>query len=441
VEAAQDRGAEVERFLQVLRAVGSPMIDGSAVTFVYYDPQARRVSVAGEFNQWSRGGDRAIMEQIDESGLFHYTLNLTEPARLEYKFIVDGEWKLDPLCPNTVDNGIGGRNSYFVVGDFHEPPELEPVEAIPHGRVEEFEFTSEQLGNRRTVYVYLPPAYEANSTRLPALYVHDGGEYLNRARLPVVLDNLIHAGAMAPLAAVMVDPVDRMTEYMMNEGYANLVYSELLPYIDGRFRTLANAEGRGVMGASLGGLISVHLALERPDLFSRIGSQSGAFFMADDRVLAMARGATAEQSFYFDVGKYEQRFIPAHFDLVDALEACGCRCFFQELAGGHNWTSWRAHPVRWRSASAFYSGGARGAPAPHRSGSCRAYELANSCVGRWRWSLDEPHSVPHQRSAMPGFLHRHRPPRFHPPPAFSGHGAAAPPITVLPVGLWDGRAR
>jgi hypothetical protein len=33
------------------------------------------------------------MEQIDDSGIFHYTLNLSEPARLEYKYIVDGEWK------------------------------------------------------------------------------------------------------------------------------------------------------------------------------------------------------------------------------------------------------------------------------------------------------------------------------------------------------------
>ena len=343
VEAAQDRGAEVERFLQVLRALGTPMIDGSAVTFVYHDPQARRVAVAGEFNQWSRTGELAIMEQLDNSGIFHYTLNLSEPARLEYKFIVDDEWKLDPLCPNTVDNGIGDRNSYFVVGQFHEPPELQSVEGIPHGRVEEFEFESERLGNRRAVYVYLPPGYDTDTTPLPALYVHDGGEYLSRARLPVVLDNLIHAGEVAPLIAVMVDPVDRMTEYMMNERYTNFVYSELLPHIDGRFHTLASSAGRGVMGASLGGLISVYLALERPDLFSRVASQSGAFFIAQDRVLSLARSARAEQSFYFDVGKYEQRFIPAHLELVETLKACGCRCFFQELAGGHNWTSWRAH--------------------------------------------------------------------------------------------------
>jgi len=57
----------------------------------------------------------------------------------------------------------------------------------------------------------------------------------------------------------------------------------------------------------------------------------------------VAHDARAAQSFYFDVGKYEQRFIPSHVLLVEALKARGCRCFFQELAGGHNWTSWRAH--------------------------------------------------------------------------------------------------
>jgi enterochelin esterase-like enzyme len=344
IEAApRGEGEEVARFLEVLRTLGSPMIDGPAVTFVYYDPKARRVAVAGEFNQWSRTGDLAIMEQIDDSGIFHYTLNLSEPARLEYKFIVDGEWKLDPLCHNVIDNGVGGQNSCFVAGEFHEPPELEAVESISHGHVEEFELASERLGNRREVYVYLPPGYDGQTAPLPTFYVHDGGEYLSRARMPIVLDNLIHAGEIAPLIVVMVDPVNRMTEYRLNDAYVDFVVSELIPHIDGCFRTLASSEGRGVMGASLGGLISVYLALAQPDLFSKAASQSGAFLLAQDRILDLARNARATQSFYFDVGKYEQRFIPSHVLLVEALKARGCRCFFQELAGGHNWTSWRAH--------------------------------------------------------------------------------------------------
>ena len=97
---------------------------------------------------------------LAETDFFWHTLTVPAAARLEYKFIVDGEWKPDPLCPNRIDNGIGEQNSFFVVGEFHEPPELEWRDNIAHGRVEEFDFTSTRLRNTRRVYVYLPAAYD-----------------------------------------------------------------------------------------------------------------------------------------------------------------------------------------------------------------------------------------------------------------------------------------
>jgi enterochelin esterase family protein len=364
---SQHLAEEVDRFLQVLRAVGAPMIDGAAVHFLYYSPETRNVLLVGEFNQWSPRG--ISMTRLRDTGLFYHTLQVRGPARVEYKFIVDGEWVTDPFCPNTVDNGIGEQNSFFVVGDFQEPPELEVNSAIPHGRVEEFDFESKVLNNRRRVYVYLPPNYDAEgASRFPTFYVHDGGEYLTRARLATVLDNLIHHGEVSPLLAVMVDPVDRGREYWANEDYARFTEQELLPYIDRRYRTLARREERGVMGASLGGLISTYLALSRPHLFSKVGGQSSALFLLEGdrtsglvaelrkRIQVLQRQGAEPQSlaslveklrtpiaFYFDVGKYEPQFIPAHHRLVPLLEAKGCFCFFQELTGGHNWTSWRAH--------------------------------------------------------------------------------------------------
>ena len=43
--------AELEQFLQVLAALGTPMIDGAKVHFVYHDPAANDVTLAGEFNE------------------------------------------------------------------------------------------------------------------------------------------------------------------------------------------------------------------------------------------------------------------------------------------------------------------------------------------------------------------------------------------------------
>jgi enterochelin esterase-like enzyme len=143
--------------------------------------------------------------------------------------------------------------------------------------------------------------------------------------------------------AVMIDPVDRMAEYHTNELYAQFLEVELIPYIDRHYRTRAEREARGVMGASLGGLISTYLALSRPHLFSKVAGQSSALFLEQDKLATLVNGLTANTSFYFDVGVYEPQFIPAHHQLVPLLQAKGCPCLFQELEGGHNWTNWRAH--------------------------------------------------------------------------------------------------
>jgi enterochelin esterase family protein len=321
------------------------MIEGPEISFVVYEPNADKVLLVGEFDDWGRSGPPIAMIRIGGTGIFYHILTLTEPARLEYKFVVNGEWKTDPCCPNSVDNGVGGQNSFFETGDFHEPPELQYVAEIPHGRVEQFAYESERLANERQVHVYLPAAYgEDPERRFPSFYVHDGGEYLDRARMTVVLDNLIHAREIPPLIAVMIDPVNRMREYWANDEYAAFLCSEFVPEIDRRYHTMADRKSRGVMGASLGGLISVCIALEYPRVFSKAAGQSSALQLAEDKISSLIAGIKGSpMRFYFDVGKFEPPFIPANQRFAAVLATKRIPCFYQELPGGHNWTSWRAH--------------------------------------------------------------------------------------------------
>src|SRR5579875_1989709 len=116
---------EVPLFLRILETLGTPMIEGAQVNFIYYGPNASDVELSGEFNQWASRGHAIQMKPLAKSGFFYHTMELNEPARLEYKFIVDGEWQLDPFCLNQVENGLGDHNSSFFVGDFHEPAELQ----------------------------------------------------------------------------------------------------------------------------------------------------------------------------------------------------------------------------------------------------------------------------------------------------------------------------
>jgi len=337
--------AELEEFLRVLTVLGTPLIDGANVHFVYYDPDAHHVALAGEFNEWGRNNDAIPMRRLRETAFFFHTLTVPGAARLEYKFIVDGEWKPDPLGQHKIDNGIGGQNTFFVVGEFHDPPELEYVAAIPHGRVEEFEFESKLLLNQRRIYIYLPAAYDRDrAARFPSLYVHDGGEYLERARMATVMDNLIHARDLSPIVIVMIDPVDRTHEYRGNDAYRDFLCDEFIPAIDRRYRTIDHRDRRGVMGASLGGLISTYAALSKPQLFSRVAGQSSALQYAEGQLVSMLAAVTdTTMRFYLDVGSYEPRFIPAHEHFVALLRQKRWPCLYQEIAGGHNWTNWRAH--------------------------------------------------------------------------------------------------
>jgi len=75
------------------------------------------------------------------------------------------------------------------------------------------------------------------------------------------------------------------------------------------------------MGASLGGLSSTYLALSRPHLFSKVGGQSSAFVLEQEKLVALVRNLNVPLSFYFEVGKYEPQFIAAHQQLVPFLKA------------------------------------------------------------------------------------------------------------------------
>ena len=71
-----------------------------------------QIFVAGTFNDWDPA--RHPMRDNPHGGLFKTTVAL--PAgRHEYKFVVNGEWQIDPNCPDWHPNGLGSLNSVVAV--------------------------------------------------------------------------------------------------------------------------------------------------------------------------------------------------------------------------------------------------------------------------------------------------------------------------------------
>ena len=77
------------------------------VTFVLLEPGAKQVFLCGEFNGWA--SDATPMKR-DDARHWETTLALA-PGRHEYKFLVDGNWRHDPLARVNVWNQNGTLNS------------------------------------------------------------------------------------------------------------------------------------------------------------------------------------------------------------------------------------------------------------------------------------------------------------------------------------------
>ena len=136
--------------------------------------------------------------------------------------------------------------------------------------------------------VYTPAGYEQNpSKRYPVLYLqHGGGEdetgWIYQGFADVILDNLVAEGKAEPMIIVMVSGVANKADGT-GDGFEAMVTEEVIPFVDARFRTLADRDHRAVAGLSWGAKQAYDLGLGYPDLFSWVGGFSGIIVIGEFR--------------------------------------------------------------------------------------------------------------------------------------------------------------
>jgi len=77
-----------------------------ATEFKFFAPQAKKVTVAGSFNNWDT---KELSAKKDSKGNWIAKMSL-KPGKYEYKFFVDGNWMNDPKCSGCVSNSYGTQN-------------------------------------------------------------------------------------------------------------------------------------------------------------------------------------------------------------------------------------------------------------------------------------------------------------------------------------------
>jgi predicted alpha/beta superfamily hydrolase len=243
-------------------------------------------------------------------------------------------------------------------------PDLPPArrtDADGRGRVVHVrDWYSQTLGNARDLFIYLPRDYDASTRRYPVVYAHDGQNLFDPRAIGggwhagETLDREIAAGRVDDLILVGVaNTRDRMAEYMPPEEggtadrYGRFLTDELKPWVDANLRTLTGRDDTGVLGSSLGGLVSFYLGWERPDVFGRVGSLSGSFWLRG-HLDAIALDAPRDLRVWLDSGtagksgdSYEDT-VAARDLLLGKGAALGGRLAHEvDVGAGHNEAAWR----------------------------------------------------------------------------------------------------
>jgi enterochelin esterase family protein len=158
----------------------------------------------------------------------------------------------------------------------------------PAGTVQQFEFASTSMGDRRTISVYLPAA--ASTAPLPVVVLLDGSSFISIGELPRALDAAISEGAIRPCAVAFVHEAhgssglaDRTVELSCNPAHARMLATELVPELRTRFPLSAAPIDLVLGGASLGGLASMYTALEHAPTIGNVLSVSGSFWYGTER--------------------------------------------------------------------------------------------------------------------------------------------------------------
>jgi S-formylglutathione hydrolase FrmB len=142
---------------------------------------------------------------------------------------------------------------------------------------------------QRPLWVYVPPGYEGSSQRYPTVYVIQGftGQvtmWRNRSAyrqpFPEAADALFASGEVPPAVVVFVDAWTAYggSQFVDSPGtgrYHSYLCEEVVPFVDERYRTLANRDHRAITGKSSGGFGAMITPMLRPDLFGSLASHAG----------------------------------------------------------------------------------------------------------------------------------------------------------------------
>ena len=357
-----------------VETIVSPQVNANnTVTFRLLAPQAKSVSVKGD---WEANDGVGIMKK-DKKGLWTYTTPVLPSEMFTYRFNMDGVVITDPADPFT-RRDVGNVFSIFFVNggaaDYYQ------VRNVAHGTVETVWYPSVNMPKKsRRLNLYLPPSYGKENRNYPVLYLlhGSGGDenaWLDLGFINRVMDNLIAEGKVEPMIVVLpnINPsveaeagetsdnlsyMPVMTKFLPNykEGLIEQNFPEIVNYVDAHYRTIADKQHRANAGLSMGGMTSMFVSANYPNMFDYVGLFSAGLDWTDfnwnfpayqnlDQKLQNQKNA-GYKLYWIAIGNSDFLY-QANKDFMKKLDTIGLKYTYHESTRGHLWSNWRQYILK-----------------------------------------------------------------------------------------------
>jgi len=350
----------------VAASITSPVVTDGRVTFRLRADQAKAVTVSGDF-----GPDLALSR--DTEGLWSASVGPLKPDVYVYYFTVDGVRLPDPANPQ-LKIGYVPSTTTSIVNVPGDGPAFYDVQDVPHGEIRTLLYKSKSNRAVRELNVYVPPGYDASPRkRYPVLYLlhgfaNDHHSWHRYGRANDILDNLLAKKAIRPFIVVM--PLGYGGASVNGDGagippagagplggdfalYERDILEDVIPLIDGKFRTLANRENRAIMGFSMGGMQAGRFGLAHLDTFSYVGIMSAGLIgnpasaaVGPDPIAQLAGdpgGVNKRLKLLWIACGTEDAAMAGARGTHEALQKAGIQHVFVETEGAHHWRVWRRY--------------------------------------------------------------------------------------------------
>lgn len=196
-----------------------------------------------------------------------------------------------------------------------------------------FSIYAPQLGKDKKVWLYLPEGYANSRKNYPVIYMHDAQNLFDKAtsfsgewRADETLDSLKAQLIIVAIAHGNDKRIDELTPYKNAtyggghaDAYLDFITKTLKPEIDKRYRTKTGKKHTGIMGSSLGGLVSFYAVLRHPEVFGMAGIFSPSFWFTDDIYTLAAKTPKVKAKLYFMAGDSEDKDMVPDMQRMETL--------------------------------------------------------------------------------------------------------------------------